>query len=122
MSPPPRLALATHFQAADDTIESAMQSVRNHYPVGDVAFAADLLVINVSPTRILQRRAVVSPYAFYPIPSFPTPPVKDPLYWKWGDDAHTYKVMNPYAQIDTTNEVQAIDPDTGSVNYNPNGF
>ena len=123
MSPPPRLAVATHFQAADDTIESAMQSVRNSYPAGDVAFAADLMVINVSPTRILQRRAVVSPYAFYPFPpSFPTPAVKDPLYWNWGDDAHTYKVMNPYAQISTANEVPAIDLDSGNVNYNPNGF
>ena len=123
MSPPPRLAVATHFQAADDTIKSAMQSVRNHYPVGDVAFAADLMVINVSPGRIMQRRAVVSPYAFYPIPpSFPTPPVNDSLYWAWGDEGHTYKVMNPYAQINTADEVPAIDPDTGKVNYNPNGF
>jgi hypothetical protein len=97
--------------------------VRNHYPVGDVAFAADLMVINVSPTRILQRRAVVSPYAFYPIPpSFPTPAVKDPLYWVWGDEGHTYKVMNPYAQIDTSDEVLPIDPDTGKFNYNSNGF
>jgi len=90
--------------------------------VGDVAFAADLMVINVSPTRIRQRRAVVSPYAFYPIPSFPTPALKDPLYWKWEDETHTTKVMNPYAQIDPSDAVPPIDPDTGKMNYNPNGF
>ena len=66
MTPPPRLAVATHFQATDDTIDSAMQSIRDHYPTGDVIIASDLLVFNVTPTSITKRRADVTDYAWYP--------------------------------------------------------
>ena len=66
ITPPPRLSIGTHFQVSDDTIESAMHSIRKHYPIGDVTFATDLMVINVSKTRILQRRAVVSEYSYVP--------------------------------------------------------
>jgi ribonuclease Z len=64
--PRPRLTVATHFQAADDTIASATTSVRNHTLTGDLTFASDLMVINVSKTKIRQRKAVVSDFAFYP--------------------------------------------------------
>ena len=121
MNPPPRLAVATHFQAADDTIASAMQSVRNHYPVGEITFASDLMVINVSATKIIQRRAVVSPYAFMPVS--PLLSVNDPKYWIWDDPVlKTKKLMDPYAQIITTEEVPAIDPDTKNVNYRTDGY
>jgi len=63
ITPPPKLAVATHFQATDDTIKSALKSIRNHYPQGDVIVAADLLVLNVTPTSITKRKAVVSDYA-----------------------------------------------------------
>ncbi len=66
----PRLALATHFQASDDTIRPALDAVRSWYQ-GPFSIVTDLVVINVSSKRILQRRAVVSDYS-------PTPPTVDP--------------------------------------------
>jgi ribonuclease Z len=120
MNPPPRLAVATHFQAEDDTIISAMQSVRNHYPVGEITFAADLMVINVSAAKITQRRAVVSPYAFYPVTKMVQ--TNRPKYWKYKDDTHTDWVMDPYAQIDTKDQIYPTDPDTGVFNFNEDGF
>ena len=122
LSPPPRLMVATHFQAQDDTIQSALRSVRNHSPVGELTFAADLMVINVSKTKIIQRRAIVSDYAFLPFLPQPLPPAGDPIYWKWGDDAHTYKVPDATAQLDMSSDIPPIDPVTGKVNYNPDGF
>ncbi|MFZ4570557.1 MAG: MBL fold metallo-hydrolase [Bacteroidales bacterium] len=119
--PPPRLTVATHFQAEDDTTTSAIQSVRNHAPVGELAFASDFMVINVSASRILQRRAIVSPYAFYPVSPAPDD-VNTPKYWKWQDDAHTIAVGNPTAQIITTDEIPAVDPNTGEFHYNTNGY
>jgi ribonuclease Z len=65
----PRLALATHFQASDDTIRPALDAVRSWYQ-GPFSIVTDLVVINVSSKRILQRRAVVSDYS-------PTPPTVD---------------------------------------------
>ena len=121
MIPPPRLTVATHFQAADDTIASAMQSVRNHYPVGEVTFAADLMVINVSASQIIQRRAEVSAFAFYPV-SPPQANTNPPKYWKYDPDHPTQPIPDPYAQIDTTDQVPAVDPITGAVNYNENGY
>jgi len=122
ISPPPRLAVVTHFQAADDTIASAMQSIRNHYPTGEVTFAADLMVLNVSKTQIRQRRAVVSPYAFYPVS--PLKAGNTPFYWKWEDPANPggNKVMDPYAQINTDDAIPATDPDTLEENYREDGF
>jgi ribonuclease Z len=121
ITPPPRLAVATHFQASDDTVTSAIQSVRNHYPVGEITFAADLMVLNVSADQITQRRAVVSPYAFYPVS--PEKDTNPSLYWTWKDpEAQTGDVPNPYAQIDITEEVPSVDPDTGNVNYNEDGY
>jgi ribonuclease Z len=122
MSPPPRLAVATHFQACDDTISSAMRSVRNHYPAGDITFAMDLMVINVSKTRILQRRAEVSAFAFYPVnltEQFPTNP---PKYWTYDDATPPNQVPDPYAQIIADDEIPAVDPDTGNVNYRTDGY
>lgn len=121
MNPPPRLAVATHFQAQDDTIASATQSVRNHYPVGELTFAADLMVINVSATKIIQRRAEVSAFAF--MPTNPLHQQKSPKYWKWDDPVlQNAKVMDPYAQILTEEEVPATDPITHEVNFREDGY
>ena len=124
MNPPPRLAVATHFQAADDTIASAMRSVRNHYPTGEITFAADLMVITVSPTRIRQERAVVSDFAFYPIsPIDVNTPINDPLYWKWHDPViEDYAVSDPTVQVDVTTQVLPNDPDTNKFNYRTDGY
>jgi len=58
----PRLAVATHFQATDDTIVPAVRDVRSWYRRGDFAVATDFMVLIVDQDKIRQRRAVVSEY------------------------------------------------------------
>ena len=110
MDPPPKLAVATHFQATDDTIHSAFKSIRNHYSKGDVTIAADFMVISVTPDRITKRRAVVEDYAWYPVAdtSHPTNPSK------YHNDDGT---PDPTAQIDPTD---GIDP--GPNTYDSSGY
>lgn len=122
MSPPPRLAVATHFQACDDTIDSAIKSVRNHYPVGEITFAMDLMVINVSRTQIRQRRAIVSDFAFYPVNLTDSYPTNPPKYWKKDNSTPPKPIPDPFAQIIQDDEVPAIDPHTGHVNYRTDGY
>jgi ribonuclease Z len=125
MSPPPRLAVATHFQASDASISSAMRSVRNHYPAGEITFAADLMVITVSPTSIRQERAVVSDFAFYPTsPIDPDTPTNSPtIYWKYNDPVlKDYPVPDPTAQVDLGTEIMPTDPDTHKFNYRADGY
>lgn len=115
MKPAPRLAVATHFQATDDTIDSAMQSIRKHYPEGDVTIGADLMVLNVTKSSITKRRAVVSDWAWYPIAKL-YPDLNVPKYHN-ADGS-----MNPTAQIDQTDEISPTNPQTGQENYNSNGY
>lgn len=122
MSPSPRLAVATHFQACDDTITSALKSVRNHYPVGEIAFAMDLMVINVSKTRILQRRAEVSSFAYYPVNLTAQYQTNCPKYWKYDNSVPPHQIPDPYAQIITDDEIPPTDPVTGKVNYRADGY
>ena len=74
IDPAPRLAVATHFQATDDTIESARQTLdafgidRDAY-----TFALDFMVFNVTKDAITQRRMDVSRHA-YPMMGAPNPP------------------------------------------------
>ncbi len=60
----PRLAVATHFQSEDDTIKPALEDIQCWYPDGPVAVTSDLMVINVTKSKIRQRRAVVSDFAW----------------------------------------------------------
>ncbi len=117
----PRLAVATHFQAADDTMASALQSVRAHYPVGDITFASDLMVFNVSKTQITQRKAVVSDFALYP-KGVSHKDLNTSKYWTYDKSDPTKKVFDPYAQIDTARAVPATDPNTGAVLYREDGY
>ncbi|MCL5022718.1 MAG: hypothetical protein M1497_05025 [Nitrospirae bacterium] len=122
INPAPRLAIATHFQAADDTMASATKSVRDHYPEGAFTFAADFMVFNVSRTQIRQRKAVVSGFAFYPIGKIQS--AYPPLYWTWDDPNSPTRqpVSDPYAQIDKTDAIPQKDPNTGKDNWNSNGY
>lgn len=115
LNPPPRLAVATHFQATDDTIDSAMDSIRNHYPTGNVTIAADFMVLNVTPSSITQRRAVVSDWAWYPKATL-YPDTNVPKYHKPDGTS------DPTAQIDMTQAVPSTDPTTGNVNYRDDGY
>lgn len=127
IEPRPRLAVATHFPVEDDTVDSALQSVRNHCPdivqgipggvpapQGNITWSFDFTVINVSADRIRERKAVVSPFTFGGRP-LQYPDVNTPKY-------HTADgTMDPYAQIDLSTEVPAYDSD-GNMNYDPNGY
>jgi ribonuclease Z len=121
IDPPPRLVVATHFQATDDTIRSARQSVENHYR-GDLAFALDLMVFNVTKTHIQQRRGVVSGFAWYPV-GLPNPNQNTPFYWTWSTDSSgtPVRVGDPYAQIDRTDAVPQKDAN-GNDNWSPDGY
>lgn len=107
----PRLAVATHFQAEDDTIFPALHDIRSWYPKGDVTIATDFMVINVSKKRIQQRRAVVSDYSW-------DPPVADPRAlsgevdpkYKDLSPSNPYKPMAPLAQFDQCLLNNVIDP------------
>ncbi|MFZ7112465.1 MAG: MBL fold metallo-hydrolase [Desulfatiglandales bacterium] len=129
IDPLPRLAVATHFPVEDDTVNSALESVRNHCPGivqgipngdpdpnGNITWSFDITVINVSADhRIRERKAVVSPFTFGGTP-VQYPDVNTPKY-------HTADgKMDPYAQIDRSTEVPAKDPETGEENYREDGY
>ena len=94
---PPRLAVATHFPASNDTIRPALANVRLWYPKGDFVITSDLMVLIVSKTSIQQRRAVVSDYSWPPIVRLPA-----------GTPAAA-KYPNPTYQLDPAQLAQTID-------------
>lgn len=76
----PRLGIATHFQANEDTVGPAIEDIRLFYD-GAVAIATDLLVIDVTKSEIKLRKAVVSEYAWYPEPYiYPMDQMAPPKY------------------------------------------
>ncbi|MDI9570129.1 MAG: MBL fold metallo-hydrolase [Pseudomonadota bacterium] len=109
MTPSPRLAVATHFQATDDTIASATTSVRNHYPVGDLTFAADFMVLNVTTNNIVLRRAAVNEWAWYP---------QNKVY----PDNNAPKYASPTAQLDLTDEIPTPKDVFGNDTYRTDGY
>jgi ribonuclease Z len=115
IQPPPKLAVATHFQATDDTIKSAFESIRNHYPNGDVTIAADLMVLTVTANKITKRKAVISDYAWYPMAKL-YPHLAEPKY----HDAQGN--MDPTAQIDQTESIPPGKDDKGNPTYDPSGY
>ena len=90
----PRLAIATHFQAEDDTMRAAMRDVRSWYPRGRVSIATDFYVVQVTAKEIRQRRAVVSDFAWQTTALIA------------GTNPPKYRYPNgqgnPYAQLDPT--------------------
>ena len=118
--PPPRLAVATHFPVADDTVSSAFNSVQAHFTNSivfgkDIVWSFDLMVLRVFPDHIEQYRADVSDYAWNPPVQLPPGGFYPPKY----SDANG--VGNPFAQIDPSASIPATNQD-GTINYNPNGY
>jgi ribonuclease Z len=104
----PRLAVATHFQAENDTNTEALNNIRLWYD-GPVTIAADLMVINVTGSSVKVRRAVVSNFAWYPLPADPrSGHTYDPKYSDTSD-TNPYSPMAPYAQLDPSLLAQVID-------------
>ena len=116
ISPPPRLAVATHFPVADDTVASAFNSVQAHCTNivfgKDIVWSFDLMVLRVFPDHIEQLRADVSDFAFSPQVQLPSG-MYPPKY-------STNGVGNPFAQIDLSTQIPAVV--NGTTNYNPNGY
>jgi ribonuclease Z len=76
----PRLGIATHFQANDDTILPATKSVREWY-AGPFAIAVDGFVVTVSKDSMSSAWADLDQYAWYPKPTLHDPSLlKDPKY------------------------------------------
>ena len=119
ISPPPRLAVATHFPVADDTVASAFQSVQSHCTNivfgRDIVWSFDQMVLRVFPDRIVQCRAVVSSFAWNPPVQLSTNAMMTPKY----NDGTTNG--NPYAQIDLSTSYSRTNQD-GTANWNSNGF
>ena len=144
VNPAPRLTVATHFPVANDTVACAMKSVQKHFPKAVVyqgnqaphpthsqpdnpvriTWSFDLMVINVSKNKIIERRAVVSDFGFSPWENYPSDIFNPPKYWTWGPNGPMAgsEVSNPYAQIDLTTEIPACNCNTGECNYNDDGY
>lgn len=106
---PPRLAVGTHFQAEDDTIRAAFHNIHSWYR-GPVTIVTDLVVLNVSKSRILERKAVVSDFTWNPPPADPR--AGDTVTPKYYDltETNPYKPNAPLAQFDADLLAKVIDP------------
>jgi ribonuclease Z len=116
--PPPRLAVATHFPVADDTVTSAFNSVQAHCTNivfgKDIVWSFDLLVLRVFPDKIVQCRADVSTFAWSPAVQLPTNGMYLP---KYNDGTNG----NPFAQIDLSTQITWTNQN-GTTNFNQNGY
>ncbi|HEY9122286.1 MAG TPA: twin-arginine translocation signal domain-containing protein [Brevefilum sp.] len=120
IDPKPRLTVATHFQATDDTIESARQSLDAYCIPRDVyTFASDFMVFNITQDEIRQRRLDVSKHEFpygYLTPGTPEPP----KYFKlvWSDQLQRFIPMgDPEAQLLLDDQI-----DDGPETYEEGGY
>lgn len=119
IQPPPRLAVATHFPVADDTVQSAFDSVQAHFTntltLGkEITWSFDLMVLRVFPDHIEQLRADVSDYAFNPPVQLPTNGFYAPKY-------NTNGVGDPFAQIDLSTQIANTNQD-GTIRYREDGY
>ncbi|MBK5966966.1 hypothetical protein CCR95_23575 [Thiocystis minor] len=114
----PRLAVATHFQAEDDTMVPAFDNLRTWY-AGPVTIATDLMVFNVTRTQIRQRRAAISDYTWIPgiADSRSKSGIATPKYNDLSP-SNPYSPMAPLSQFDQSLLDSVIDP----CNYNPLDF
>ncbi len=119
ISPPPRLAIATHFPVADDTVASAFSSVQAHCTNivfgRDIAWSFDQMVLRVFPDRIEQVRAAVSDFAWNPPVQLPTNGMYAPKY------SDTNGVGDPFAQIDLSTSYSRTNQN-GTVNWSEDGY
>jgi ribonuclease Z len=117
ITPRPRLTVATHFQAQDDTIQSAQTSLDAYkIPRDAYTFAADLMMLNVTKDKIAQSRADVSRYAFA-APAMQNSDTNVPKY----HDASGQS--DPNAQIDNTDWIPYTNyNNNGITTYNEDGY
>ncbi len=131
----PRLAVACHFPAADDTVHCALESVQEHCPdikkIGkELVWDFDLLVLRVTQDEIKQCRGIVNDFGFGAATPSYTNQIT-PRYWTWQLDDKgeivldgnndPVKVGDPFGQIDDATAIPATNPD-GSTNYREDGY
>jgi ribonuclease Z len=139
MKTPPRLAVATHFTVADDTVEVAMGCVQGHVPgikcdpsgeildggrhpshgTGNITWSTDLMVLRVLPDKILIQKGVVGDYTYQPYPGAQWPGQNPP---KYDDHDPSTPYGDAYAQIDLKTQVPAVNRITGQENYRTDGY
>jgi ribonuclease Z len=126
IEPRPRLTVATHFPVADDTVECAMNSVRQHCPdvyQGNdaqdgtrITWSFDLMVISVSKDQILEQQGVISDFNTCATVQ-PAPGTLNPAKYR-DEDGNG----DPFAQIDQSTAIEPCDCDTGECNYRADGY
>jgi ribonuclease Z len=139
MNPAPRLAVATHFTVADDTVELALKSVAAHVPgiswdwsgkildegrhpipgTGNITWSTDLMVLRVFPDSIHVQKGVVNDFSYGPNASRTYSNMNRPKYDD-GDPSDSYGDV--YIQIDTSTAVPPSDPITGEEHYRTDGY
>jgi len=121
IDPRPRLTVATHFQATDDTIELARQSLDAYCIPRDVyTFALDFMVFNVTKDVIKQRRLDVSRHEYpYGFTVADTP--EDPKYNKQVLDPYgnPIAVGDPEAQLLLDEQIEDGDDSYSTDGYGP---
>ncbi len=123
--PRPRLAVATHFPTADDTVACALRSVQAHCPdikkEGDrLVWSFDRMVLRIFPDQILQCRAVVNDFSFNP--PIPQSQMHQDIY---APKYHTTDGKSaPRAQLDTTTQILSTEEggDNGQPTYRKDGY
>ncbi len=118
INPRPRLTVATHFQAQDDTIQSAQASLDAYnIPRDAYTFASDLMMLNLTKETITQSRADVSRFAFAAQPMMQ---INDPNVPKYHD---ADRESDPNAQIDNSDWIPYTGyPGFNGTTYNKNGY
>ncbi len=127
LEPKPRLTVATHFPAADDTIGCAMKSVKEHCNVyqgmahpkdgknpARITWSSDLMVIKVTKEEIVELRGEISDYEFCATLNLPE---GEPNPAKYSNADGT---GNPYAQIDRSTEILSCEG--SNCNYREDGY
>ena len=120
VDPRPRLTVATHFQATDDTIACACESLDAYcIPRDCYTFALDFMVFNVTKEKICQRRLDVSRHEYpYGFSTGGTP--EDPKYFKWVFNptlGQEVKVGDPKAQLLLDDQIE-----DGPSTYDTGGY
>ncbi|MCG6940889.1 MAG: hypothetical protein LJE69_06535 [Thiohalocapsa sp.] len=138
ISPFPGLTVATHFPSADDTVQCAMKSLKEHLPTvyqGErpnppsnaprVTFAFDLMVLDVSvddngKRRIVERRGDIDLFGYQA--TLIDPPEDEQLTPKYHcPDASGANAGDPLLQINSTTTLWPCDED-GNCRYRDDGY
>jgi ribonuclease Z len=140
--PPPQLTVATHFPVANDMVECALDSVRQHCPwveLGkDLIWSFDLMVLRIfqdgtDKARIEQYQAEISDFTFSAIgpKELQHDDLNPPKYWQYAVDedgniqydqnGDPIIIGDPFAQIDSSTEIPSCD-DGENCNYREDGY